>query len=105
MSHTEYCRTFAAEIHKLQEIMAIFDVETAQNVEISRKIPCEKPLMQQLPVHISPPSGSPTCSPATRTTGARPSAANTKEVEREKWKEEREMFGGLENNHYFCKKM
>jgi len=30
--------------------MANFDVETAQNVEISKKIPCEKPLIEQLEI-------------------------------------------------------
>lgn len=30
--------------------MANFNVETAQNVEISKKIPCEKPLMEQLEI-------------------------------------------------------
>ncbi|MBQ5984488.1 MAG: pyruvate formate lyase family protein [Bacteroidales bacterium] len=30
--------------------MAIFNIETAQNVEISKKIPCEKPLLEQLEI-------------------------------------------------------
>lgn len=30
--------------------MAVFNVETSQNVEISRKIPCEKPLLEQLEI-------------------------------------------------------
>ena len=30
--------------------MAKFDVEGAQNVEVSRKIPCEKPLTEQLEI-------------------------------------------------------
>ena len=30
--------------------MAEFDVEGAQNVEVSKKIPCEKPLLEQLKI-------------------------------------------------------
>ncbi|MBQ2394590.1 MAG: pyruvate formate-lyase, partial [Alistipes sp.] len=30
--------------------MATFNIETAQNVEISKKIPCEKPLLEQLEI-------------------------------------------------------
>ena len=30
--------------------MAKFDVEGAQNVEVSKKIPCEKPLLEQLKI-------------------------------------------------------
>ena len=30
--------------------MALFNIDTAQNVEISKKIPCEKPLLEQLEI-------------------------------------------------------
>ena len=39
--------------------MANFNVEGAQNVEISKKIPCEKPLIVQLEIDHGAVYGSP----------------------------------------------